>query len=179
MFHTAFACPVFSFAKSGSPVQLPSPLTWSLSPHHPPFSPSAWSQCYYSTCHFGVSLWLNRVKLLRPQTNSSAGRLLFHIIAYQLFIVYNAMSFVMGNMFFYCVVISSKSSERPLGRWMGLVQTAVLFFFFLNKLCAFLNLKFIGVLDKAKLAFEFKEKDRIHLVWQIDFLRNRAGTGVK
>lgn len=81
----------------------------------------------------GVSLWLNRVKLLRPQTNSSEGKLLFYIIAYQLFIVYNVMPFVMGNMFFYCVVILSKSSEQPLGRWIGPVQTAVLFFFFYFK----------------------------------------------
>lgn len=72
------------------------------------------------------------------------------------------MPFVMGNMFSYCVIISSNSLEQPLGRWIGLVKTAVPFFLF-NNLCAFLNLKIIAILDKRKLSFEFKEKDRIHL----------------
>lgn len=176
MFDAIFVCPVISFTISGSPDQLP-PLPPSPWPPLSSFPPSTQSQWYYCTCHSGVSLWLNRGKLLRPQTNSSEGKLLFYIIGYQLFIVYNAVPFVMGNMFFYCVIISSNSSERPLGRWIGMVKTAVPFFF--NKLCAFLNLKIIAILDKSKHFFEFREQDRIHLFWQIDFLRNRAGTGVR
>lgn len=35
--------------------------------------------------------------------------------------------------------------------------------FFKNKLYAFLNLKIIAILDKRKLFFEFKEKDKILL----------------
>lgn len=138
------------------------PPTQPPSTQHPSFSPSAPSQWSYYTCHFRVSLGINRVKLLRPQTNSSEGKLLFYIIAYQLFIVYNVMPFVMDNMFFYCVVISPKSSEPPLGRWIGLAQTATAIFF--NKLCAFLNLKIFAMLDKREVVFEFKEKNRIHLV---------------
>lgn len=99
------------------------------------------------------------MKLLRPQINSSEGKLLFYIIVYQLFIVYNAMPFVMANMFFYCVVISSNSSEQPLGRWIGLVQIAVPS----NKLCVFLNLEITALSDKRKLFFEFKETGTRHL----------------
>lgn len=67
----------------------------------------------------------------------------------------------MGNMFFYCTVISSNSSQQALWRWIGLVQTPMPFL--KNKLYSFLNLKIIAILDKRKLFFEFKEKDKILL----------------
>ena len=51
--------------------------------------------------------------------------------------------------------------------------------FFKNKLYAFLNLKIIAILDKRKLFFEFKEKDKILLFWLIHFLRNRAEIKVR
>ena len=69
----------------------------------------------------------------------------------------------MGNMFFYCAVISSNSSQQALWRWIGLVQTPMPFF--KNKLYAFFKLKIIAILDKRKLFFEFKEKDKILLFW--------------
>lgn len=123
MFHTIFVCSLLSFVETGGPNQHPS-LCMPLGPYKPFSTQSQWY--YYNTCYAGSGYDSNRVRLLRLQTNSSEGKLLFHIIAYQLFIVYNAVLFVMGNMFLYCAVISYNSSEQPLKRWIGLVQITML-----------------------------------------------------
>lgn len=73
------------------------------------------------------------------------------------------MPFVMDNMLFCCVIMPSNSSEQTWGDGLAWCKQQYAFFFFFNKLCTFLNLQIMAILDKRKLFFEIKEKDRIHL----------------